>query len=81
MCRLTRKPRPVSVRDIGAWYTAFKLIGRILRGIFRNFHGGGGSAVGTRWVTKNPENPKFSLIQERASSPHSPLSEYGFVLG
>ena len=43
--------------------------------------GGGGSAVGTRWVTKNPENPKFSLIQERASSPHSPLSEYGFVLG
>ncbi|XP_023323846.1 anoctamin-10 isoform X3 [Eurytemora carolleeae] len=29
MCRLTRKPRPVSVRDIGAWYTAFKLIGML----------------------------------------------------
>ena len=72
MCRLTRKPRPVSVRDIGAWYTAFKLIGRIFRGIFRNFHGGGVSSRHPLGNKKNPENSKFSLIEERASSPHSP---------
>jgi len=27
LCRLSRKPRPLNVRDIGAWYAAFKLIG------------------------------------------------------
>jgi len=27
LCRLTSKPRPMCIRDIGAWYAAFRLVG------------------------------------------------------